>query len=145
PFALRLDHLSPSREQTPDQALGLDTLVTTVAPKALGLSTGWPRGDWFGPYNQVEAVSFVGATTAVLALLAVALPRAAGTPRGAREVLAAATVVLGWATFVGGDLLALLQNLPGFGESFVGRTRAVLGFLVAVLAALGLQAVAERR
>jgi hypothetical protein len=146
PFALRLRFLgTESRAQNPQLRLGLDTLLTTVAPKALGLSTEGLDAQYFGAYNQVETISFVGATTAVLAVAGVALPRLRATPRGTREVLIVATLVIGWAAYVGGDLLAQLQRLPGFEESFVGRTRSILGFMVAVLAALGLQALVERR
>jgi hypothetical protein len=145
PFALRLRFLgAESRAQNPQLKLGLDTLLTTVAPKALGLSTEGPSAQYFGAYNQVETISFVGAATALLAVAGVALPRLRATPRGAREVLIVATVGIGWATYVGGDLLSWLQRLPGFEESFVGRTRSILGFMVAVLAALGLQAIVER-
>jgi hypothetical protein len=146
PFALRLEFLGlESRAQSATASLGLDTLLTTVAPKALGLSTEGPDAPYFGPTNQIEAISFIGATIAVLAIACVALPRLRATPRGAREVLVGATLVIGWAMFVGGDLLGLLQRLPGFEESFVGRARAILGFMVAVVAALGLQALVERR
>jgi hypothetical protein len=146
PFALRLQFLgTESRAQNPRLRLGLESLITAVAPKALGLSTEGPTSQYFGAYNQVEVISFVGVTTVILALAAVALPRLRTTPSGAREVLVAATLVIGWAAFVGGDLLAKLQHLPGFEESFVGRTRSVLGFMVAVLAALGLQALVERQ
>jgi hypothetical protein len=146
PFALRLQYLgTESRSQNPDLHLGLDSLFTAVAPKALGLSSEGVDSLFFGAYNQVEAVSFVGVTTALLALAGVALPRLRATPGGARAVLVAATLLLGWATYVGGSVLGMLQTLPGFDESFVGRTRAILGFMVAVLAALGLQAIVERR
>ncbi len=146
PFVLRLRFIgTESRTQNPQLRLGLDTLLTAVAPKALGLSTEGVDAQYFGAYNQIETISFVGVTTALLAVLGVALPRLRATPRGAREALIAATLVIGWAAFVGGDLLAQLQRLPGFEESFVGRTRSILGFMVAVLAALGLQAVLQRR
>jgi hypothetical protein len=146
PFVVRLQYLgTESRSQNPDLHLGLDSLFTAVAPKALGLSSEGVDSLFFGAFNQVEAVSFVGVTTALLALACVALPRLRATPGGAREVFFGATVLLGWATFVGGSVLGMLQTLPGFDESFVGRTRAILGFMVAVLAALGLQAIVERR
>ena len=146
PFALRLRYIgTESRGQSPAANLGLETLLTTVAPKTLGLSTEGPDAPYFGRYVQVETISFVGATTVLLAVAALALPRAATTVRGPRAVFGLATLVVGWATFVGGDLLGLLQRLPGFEESFIGRSRAILGFMVAVLAALGLQAVVERR
>jgi hypothetical protein len=146
PFALRLGFIgTESRSQSPGASLGLDTLLTAIAPKAFGLSTEGPDATYFGAYNQVETIAFAGVTTALLALVAVALPRLRATPRGPREMFALATVVIGWGAFVGGDVLAKLQRLPGFEESFVGRTRAILGFMVAVLAALGLQALVERR
>lgn len=146
PFALTLgDTGTGSRAEHPDNHLRLQTLLTAGAPKAFGLSTEGPSEAYFGVANQIEAISFVGATTAILAIIGLALPRLASTPLGARGVLVGATVVLGWATFVGGDLLGLLQRLPAFDNSFVGRTRSVLGFTVAVLAALGVQAVADRR
>lgn len=146
PFALGLgDTGIGDRSQTSGDHLPVSTLLTTVAPKAFGLSTEGPSANYFGPANQVEVVAFVGITTALLALLGLALPRLTSTPRGARAVLAGGTLVLGWVTFAGGPLLGLLQNLPAFDNSYVGRTRSVMGFTVAVLAGLGLQAVVERR
>jgi hypothetical protein len=135
PFAARLgDNDLDYRAQGPDDNLGIPTLLTSVAPTAFGLSSqGRP---YRGPVNPVEAIAFVGVTTAVLALLAVALPRSRRTPAGVVPVLTGATLVIGVATFAGGPPLSLLQNLPVFTNSFVGRTRSVLGFTVAVLAAL---------
>ena len=144
PFAARLgdDDLS-DRAQGPDANLGVPTLLTTVAPEAFGLSS---EGQVFrGPArNQVESIAFVGATTALLALAAVALPGARRTPRGARAALAGTTVVLGAATFAGGPLLSALQVLPVFTDNYVGRTRSVLGLTVAALGALGMQSLVER-
>jgi hypothetical protein len=144
PCAARLgdDDLS-NRAQGPDANLGVPTLLTAVAPEAFGLSS---EGQVFrGPArNQVESIAFVGATTALLALAAVALPGARRTPRGARAALAGTTVVLGAATFAGGPLLTALQVLPVFTDNYVGRTRSVLGLTVAALGALGLQALVER-
>jgi hypothetical protein len=146
PFYLRLSFLgASSRAQTPGLNLGLETLLTTVAPKSLGLSTEAPAAPYFGRYVQIETVAFFGASTVILALIAVALPRPAAALGQARAVFGIATAVIGWATFTGGVVLRILQRLPGFEESFVGRTRAVLGFMVAVLAAIGLQSVLDRR
>ena len=44
----------------PDDHLGVSTLVTTVAPDALGLSSSGPDAEYFGMRNQVEGISFVG-------------------------------------------------------------------------------------
>lgn len=146
PFAVRLmDRDLGDRAQSSKSFLGMASLVTTVAPTALGLSTEGAGHDYYERTNQVEAISFLGATTVLLALLAVALPATRLLPRGARAVLGVATVVLGIATYHGGIVLELLQNLPAFDNSFIGRTRSVLGFTVAALAALGAQALTERR
>lgn len=145
PFAERLQFVgADERSQNTRLFLGIETLITTVAPKALGLSTEGPDAEYYGRHVQGEAIAFVGVTTAILALLAVALPRAAASKPGVRPVFGIATVVIGWPTFAGGEALRRLQSLPGFEESFVGRSRGVLGLTVAVLAALGLQAVLDR-
>ena len=132
------------RGQDVDDNLRAATLATAVVPRIFGLSDDGINyaGPWPG---QIEAVSFVGVVTVLLAVLAVALPAGERAPRAARGTLAAATLVIGLATYIGGPLLGLLQKLPVFTDSFIGRTRSVLGFLVAVLAALGLQALIERR
>jgi hypothetical protein len=146
PFAAHLADLDlGDRNETPGDSLGVATLMTTVAPEALGLSSNGPDAAYFGTRNQVEGISFVGVTTALAALAALCLPGPRNTPRGVRAALAAATVGLGWATFAGGLPLRMLQNLPVFSDNYIGRTRSVLGFTVAVLAALGLQALLERR
>lgn len=146
PFAAHLGDLDLGRrDEAPDDNLGVSTLVTTVAPDALGLSSNGPDAEYFGMRNQVEGISFVGVTTALAALVALCLPGPHAMPRGVRAALAAAAVGLGWATFAGGFPLRLLQNLPVFSDNFIGRTRSILGFTVAVLAALGLQALLERR
>lgn len=146
PFYLRLGFLgASSRAQRPEANLGLESLVTTVAPKALGLSTEAPAAPYFGGHVQIETVSFIGVTSVILALVAVALPRPGAALGQARAVFGIATAVIGWASFAGGDLLRFLQRLPGFEESFVGRTRAILGFMVAVLAAIGVQSIMDRR
>lgn len=146
PFAGHLGDVDlSSREETPDRKLGVASLITTVAPTALGLSTEGPDGAYFGPENQVEAISFLGATTVVATVVGLCLAAPRATPRGARGALAAAAIGLGAATYAGGLPLRVLQQLPVFSDNFIGRTRSVLGFCIAVLAALGLQAVVERR
>jgi Bacterial membrane protein YfhO len=146
PFAAHLGDLDlSSREETTDRHLGAASLVTTVAPTALGLSTEGPDRAYFGPENQVETISFVGITTGLAAVVALCLAAPRRMPPGVRGALAAATVGLGVATYGGGVPLQVLQQLPVFSDNFIGRTRSILGFCVAVLAALGLQAVLERR
>ena len=144
PFAHRLRDLNlDHREQTTSDSVGLASLVTTVAPKALGLST--ESVPWFGPMNQIEHVAFLGATTVLLALAAVCLPRPRSTPAGARLGLALPAAIIGVATYAGGPVLAVLVRLPLFSSNFIGRSVSVMGFVVAVLAGLGLQSLAERR
>src|SRR5918997_2400707 len=143
PFLIRLGDLDlTSREQEAGSIVGLPALITSVAPKALGMSTA---GGWFGPRNQVETVAFVGASTMILAIVALCLPRPRNTPRATRWALAAVTAVFGVATYVGGPVLVLLQQLPVFSNNFIGRSTSVMGFSVAVLAGMGLQALGERR
>ena len=146
PFAVRLGSQElGDRAQSPLNNLGLPNMLTSVAPKVLGLSTEGPLGDYFGKTNQTEAISFIGITTMILAVLAVCLPQAGRVPRGVVATLGAATAIVGTATYQGGTVLGLLQNLPAFDNSFIGRTRSILGFTLAVLAALGAQALLERR
>ena len=145
PFLSRSGDLDlTGRHQTPSLNLNASSLITAVAPKALGLSTV-PGADYFGRFNQVEGVSFVGVTVVLLALLALCLPKPKATPTGVRPVLAISTVVVGLGTYGGGTVLSWLQNFPAFDNSFIGRTRSVLGFAVAVLAGIGAQALLERR
>jgi hypothetical protein len=60
-FASHLGDLDlGSRDEAPDDHLGVSTLVTTVAPDALGLSSSGPDAEYFGMRNQVEGISFVG-------------------------------------------------------------------------------------
>ena len=143
PFAARLGDLDlESREQQSGSNIGIGPLVTAVAPKALGLSTD--VGGYFGPRSQVEVVSFVGMTTALLAVAALCLPRPRRTPPGTRLALGLVALVLGLATYGGGVALDVLQQFPVFSTSFIGRTTSIMGFAVAVLAGLGLQSLVER-
>jgi hypothetical protein len=145
PFLSRSGDLDlTGRHQTPSLNLNASSLITTIAPKALGLSTE-PGADFFGRFNQVEALSFIGVTTVLLALAALCLPKPRATPTGVRPVLAISTVVVGLGTYGGGTVLSWLQTFPAFDNSFIGRTRSVLGFAVAVLAGIGAQALLERR
>ncbi len=146
PFAAHLGDLDLSaREETPEANLGITTLITTVAPEALGISSNGPEATYFGPANQVETISFVGVTTGLAAIVALCLPAPRRMVRGARAAMAGATLLLGLATFAGGWPLRVLQLFPVFSDNFIGRTRSILGFTVAVLAALGLEALLERR
>lgn len=124
------------REQTPDDHLPFPALVTAIAPDALGPT--------FAGTNLVEALSYVGAATLLLALTGVAAGRAL-LPRGVWLFLVTSTGVAVVLVYAGGLPLAAAQRLPVlFADNFVGRLRSVLGLLVALLAAVGFEAVMRR-
>lgn len=149
PFQYFLSHAYVwGREQGPADHLPFQSLLTAVAPWALG--TTHPGGEpVFVPgTNLVEALSYVGAASLLLAIVAVAGVRAARAllPRGVWTFLVAGCLVLVVLVYAGGVPLALAQRLPVlFADNFVGRARSVLGFLVAVLVAVGFEVVARRR
>jgi hypothetical protein len=136
-----------------DAAAHLDpvSLVTAVAPWALGTVNPNRPPDFFVGPNLPEAMSYIGAGALVLALVAAAMPRRgrAALPRGAWLFLAVVTLVWSELIYLGGPPLAALQYLPGvrelFASNFIGRSRSVLGFLLAVLAAVGLELLLRRR
>jgi hypothetical protein len=151
PFAGFYPHwLIEGRGQTSHMHLSVTSLITTVAPYALGTINPGDPPEWLLPQNMVESVSYVGAAALVLAVVAVAAARRsrAALPRAVWVFLVLAA--LGWAEliYLGGPPLGLLQRLPGlhllFGGNFIGRSRSVLGFLLAVLAAIGLDVLLRR-
>ncbi len=149
PFAATLSgSLVAGRAQTPRDNLSPEALLTTIAPNSLGTLSpdGIPA---FGLTDGfIEAQSYVGAAALVLAVVAIAsITRARGwLPRGAWLFLVVATVLMGAAAYGGGPLLDALQQLPMlFSDNDVGRVRSVLGFLVAVLAAVGAEVVLRGR
>ena len=138
------------RSQTADQHLDPTSLLTLVAPWAFG--TGDPHGDSFYlTPNAVESIDFIGAAALVLILVAVALPWRARPmlPRSVWTFFTAATGVWLLLIYVGGAPLAVLQQTPAvraiFGQNFIGRSRSVLGFLLAVLVAIGYEVLTRRR
>lgn len=136
----QLDYLA-DRAQSPDEHLPAAMLFTGVAWRAFGTQNGDDAVPYWGPINTIEGLSFVGAGALVLVLFALVRPSAA--PRGVRSyfaVAAAVSVVLG---YVGGPALALAQQLPVFSDNPVYRIRSVLGFFLAVLAAVGYDALAR--
>ena len=142
PFAAQVTGLDLSvRAQGAGDHLPLLGLVTTALPNAFG---SCPGQDYVGPLNAVEVNAYAGG--AVLVLVGLALRRRRReTPLGVRGFFVGAalvTVVLGW---VGGPLLAAAQHLPVFADNYVGRIRVVLGFCLAVLAAMGFDALLRAR
>ena len=136
------------REQSPDDHLLPESLVTALAPWAMGSTDPERPPFWYLPVNLVESLMYVGAGALVLVVVALAMPRAGRslTPRGVWWYLVGATASLAVVLYVGRLPLLVLQQLPVlFSENFVGRARSVLGFLIAALAAIGFQLVLEHR
>lgn len=133
PFLARLGELDLEvRQQSPDAHLPVRALWTLGIPRAFGSCAG---DSWFGPLNEVEMSSYLGSAALVLVVLSLLVRRQAA-PRGVRAFFAVATLVTVLLTYTGGPLLDLAQELPVLSDSFVGRTRSVLGFFLAVLAAI---------
>ena len=136
PLADRATHLDLSyRIQPPDWHLPPTALATVAIPDAFGSPAD---GTYWGPLNYVEIQSFIGASTLVLVVCAAAWRPPGGLARGATSFLWAGVVVAALLLFVGAPFLTLAQATDLFELNFVGRLRAVLGFFLAVLAALGL-------
>jgi hypothetical protein len=138
PFAAAMRNARLSdRGQTGADHLDPAALITSWAPWSLGHVNNFALQD-----NAVEALSYVGAAGLVLFFVAMALPAQARAflPRGVWTYLVAATG--GWLAliYLGGLPLSILQKLPVlFADNFVGRARAVLGFLIAMLVAVGFE------
>ena len=134
--------LIEGRGQTAAGHLTLSALATAFAPWTFGGVREDSTPYWYLGDNMVEASSFIGAAALVLVFCAVALPRVcrAIVPKGVWPFF---VIAAGWwtALIYLGIPLRLLQYLPVFSGNFVGRARSVLGFLLAVLVALGLEAV----
>lgn len=143
PFLDNLARLDTThRLENPDGHLPLASLATVFFPLIFGPAAD---GAYWGPKNVVEINSFVGIVT--LVLLAVAATRShPSLPRGAKSALggliAGSTVLI----YVGGPPLGFMQDaLPFlFGTNAVGRMRAVLGLLVAIMAGVGFDALLSR-
>ncbi len=143
------------RAQTPDSHLPLRALVTAFVPNAFGSPVD---GTFFGRRHYaptgfvrtgyLEQQSFIGATALVLVLVAaIKLWRRPGSnplPRGVKSYLWVGLGLMVLLMYVGGPVLGLLQRLPEFGTNYIGRLRAVMGFFLACLAAIGLHTLQER-
>ncbi|BCB91579.1 YfhO family protein [Phytohabitans suffuscus] len=136
------------RGQTSDAHLSMASLVTTIAPWALGSTNPYGKVYWYLPVNLVESMSYLGAAALVLVVSAVAMARRgrAALPRATWVFFVAATFTWLVLIYGGGFPLKVAQSLPYlFSDNFVGRARCVLGFLLAVLAAVGLELLLRRR
>ncbi|MBF0686357.1 MAG: YfhO family protein [Cellulomonas sp.] len=122
------------RLQSPEMHLDWSALATTFAPDVLG-AVDDPL--WGGSRNPVERLSYVGAVTLVLVVLALAVRsrRALSWPLVTAATGGAACV----AVVYSGLALGLVQRLPGFDVNYVGRVRGLLGLVAAVCAAYGME------
>ncbi|MGH2662612.1 MAG: YfhO family protein [Actinomycetota bacterium] len=138
PFLEQLGNFDLSyREQTAGSHLPLHTAVTLGVPYAFGtLAHG---GEYFAPYNEVGIQTFFGTTGLVLIAAGAALGRVR-VGRGTLPYLWTGTVVAALAIFIGGPVLAILQLIPIFDLTHIDKLRAVLGFFLACLAAVGVHA-----
>ncbi|MFI5955929.1 YfhO family protein [Cryptosporangium sp. NPDC051539] len=135
------------RAQTPDQHIPTQVLLTSIAPYVFGTVRPGQGPAWYEARIFLEEVSYVGAGVAVLAIVAVALARSgrAALPRGTWWFFVLMTGGWGVIIYLGGTPLELLQKLPYlFSSNAVERARSVLGFLIAVLAAVGFQVLLDR-
>jgi len=134
-----------TRVQNPGWTLSRRTLATLAVPDAFGNPVDglyYGPADYliYGPVNWVENQAFIG--IAALGLIGVAAVY--GT-----RVLAGRSVAFLWGStgvcvlliYLGGPLLSLFQRFPLFGLNHIGRLRSVLLFLLAVLAAVGAEAI----
>ncbi len=146
PFADELREVAVgSRGQSSQSHSPMISMVTMLAPDALGITSPDASSvDWYGLANPIEELSYVGAVALLLVVIALVMRRRPGFPplvRGFFVTAAAITVVL---VFFGGPLLAALQQLPVFDTNRIGRARSMLGFFLAVLAAMGFDALVRR-
>jgi hypothetical protein len=137
------------RAQRASDHLSITELPTMFAPWVYGgpSPAGSAIPQWYlnRVHNLVEASSYVGAASLVLIVVAVVLagPARAVLPRATWTFFVASAAA--WiAVIYGGVGLGLLQKAPVFSSNFIGRGRSVLGFLLAVLAAVGLDVLLRR-
>lgn len=137
--------LIQGREQTATATLPVASALTMVAPWSLGTINGNDPVQFVLSTNMVEAVAYLGAAAVVLVFVAAALPRRGRRllPVGAWVFFVAGTVAWTELIYLGGAPLALFQKLPVlrslFDQNFIGRARSILGFLLAVLVAVGFE------
>jgi Bacterial membrane protein YfhO len=156
PFAELLRTLDLSSRVRPP---GLDAAASHLDPRhLLTLISPSPFGNryegvyWGPPPTWPEAVTYAGVAVLVLAGWALALPRRPApdppdhpSPRPGPALAVAAyfwglVLVMLVILFSGGPLTRLANQLPGVGGNFIGRTRVLVDFGLAVLAGLGAHA-----
>jgi len=140
--------LVDQRAQKPTDNVPGVALLTMIAPEALGTANPSDQPTWFGPLATVDAQSYVGAAALVLIVTSVALAGRSRRlmPAGVWWFAVGAAAFWGAAIYYGGRLLLDLQGLSYlFSDNPIGRARSVLGFLLAILAAVGFEALLAGR
>ncbi|MEY9931034.1 hypothetical protein ABH926_005681 [Catenulispora sp. GP43] len=139
------------RSQSATATLPVSSALTMVAPWSLGTVDEHDPVQFVLKTNMVEAVAYLGAAAVVLVVVAIAMPRRGRglMPVGTWLFFMAATVAWIELIYLGGPPLELFQKLPGlrtlFEQNFIGRARSILGFLLAVLVAVGFEVLVRMR
>jgi hypothetical protein len=138
PFIHRLGLIDLGyRHQAAGEHLPLSALITLAIPNAFGSPIDSNYG---GTLNYIEIQSFIGASALVLIAAAAAGARRLKLASGLYRYLWVGVLITGILIFAGGPLLGAFERFPLFGINFIGRLRAVFGFFLAALAAIGLEA-----
>lgn len=137
PFASSIHGADLSyRQDQATQRLPLEGLSTALFPRGLGdchVTTAW-----FAAQNPIEAEVFVGTTALVLVLVALTGRLRPTVPRGVRAFAVLSALFILQQAYLGGPLATVVAKLPVFAGDQPGRLRFFLGFVAALLAALGL-------
>ena len=141
PFAFRLSDLDLSyRAGKQIGALQWRSVITLLVPHAFGTPEDHV---YYGIRHIVEIQSFVGAVALVLVLAAAVWFTRARVSRRVHAYLWVTLIVSVVLIYVGGPLLTAIQAVPLVGANAIGRLRSLLGLLLALLAGIGLQALAD--
>jgi hypothetical protein len=144
PFLHRLRSLDLSyRETVPGTHPPPAAAATLMSGDVFGLGT--PGQGFHGPINPVEIQAYAGVAVLLLALVAITLVQLRGPARVTAMSFALLATVTAALTWSGGPVLVFLQeHVPVFGNNPVGRIVSLLGFLLSVLAGMGLHGLAHR-
>jgi hypothetical protein len=120
-------------------------LATMAVPTIFGSCGGHGELGLWGPKHDVELNAFIGVVALVLILVGVTRPAPEGVRRGVRGFFTGAALLTAALLYRGGAPLDAAQRLPVFDINNIGRIRSVLGFFLAVVAAIGLDRLVRRR
>ncbi len=123
-------------------SLNPEAFGTAILPYAIGTAG---LKNFTGPFNPVEALSYLGVVVVLCALIALVFHRRLQVARAPMWFFVVAATLSGIAMYWGGPVLDVIQQLPTMSTSLIGRLRAVFGFCVAVLAAYGVTALMSAR